>query len=276
MLMRFGLEVGGCPEEVSGDVIKRIHIAYIDAGARFVTTNTFGGSRTKLDKYGLGDKVSEINRRNTRLAVEAASGNGTFVAGDIGPTGEFIEPYGEFTMDRFIEVFSEQARALEQGGADLIIIETMAAIEETVAALKAARTSTSLPVIACMTFNRNPGGEYRTMMGVSPDQFVSTLSNEGADVLGTNCSLTPPDIIDLADELRNLTELPLLVQPNAGAPRLEDGRTVYDPIPDLEGCLKRIIATGVDMVGGCCGTDPEYIRLLKRLLEEAGRESDSS
>ncbi len=268
MLMRLGLQAGQCPEMVDEGTMAQVHNAYIEAGAQFITTNTFGGSRPKLTKFGLGERVAEINRRNTAAAKHAASGKGVYVAGDIGPTGEFIEPYGNFTGEQFEDVFAEQAKALAEGGADIIIIETMSAIEEMQSALKAAKASTSLSVIACMTFNKTPKG-YRTMMGVTPEDAVRAMHEGGADVVGTNCTLSPPDTIDLARELRALTNRPLLVQPNAGQPHLTNGKTTYAPIPDLENCLRQIIEAGTDIVGGCCGTDPEYIRLLRSLIDEA-------
>ena len=268
MLMRLGMKVGECPEMVDEAIMEQVHNAYITAGAQFITTNTFGGSRPKLAKFGLGDRVTEINRRNAAIAKRTATGRGVYVAGDIGPTGEFIQPYGDFTKGQFEEVFSEQAKALAEGGADLIIIETMSAIEELTAAIRAVKSSTTLPVIACMTFDKTPNG-YRTMMGITPQQAVGAMHESGADVVGTNCTLTPPEIVDLAKELRSLTERPILAQPNAGQPHLVDGKTTYAPIPNLEESLRQIIQAGTDIVGGCCGTDPEYIRLLRSLIDEA-------
>lgn len=267
MLMKEGLKVGKCPENVSKEAMIKIHRAYIEAGAQFITTNTFGGSRTKLRKYGLADKVSEINRKNAGAAREAAEEHDeVFVAGDIGPTGEFIEPYGDFTREDFEEVFSEQARALAEGGADIIIIETMTSLEEIEAAISSAK-KTGLPVIACMTFSQTPNGEYRTMMGVSVSDAIETMEKAGADVLGTNCTLTPPEIIPLVKEMRSLTDRPILAQPNAGQPRVVDGKTVYETIPDIEQNLREIIEAGVDIAGGCCGTDPDYIRTLRGIID---------
>mgnify|MGYP006292744381 FL=1 len=267
MLMKMGLEIGGCPEEVDADIIKKVHGVYIDAGAQFLTTNTFGGNKPKLNKYDLGGKVSQINRKNARIAVEAAENKEAYVAGDIGPTGEFIQPYGDFTEEQFDEVFSEQAKALADGGCDLIIVETMASTDEAAAAVRAAKKSTDLPVIGSMTFNKAPDG-YRTMMGISPEDAVKILEQAGADIIGSNCSLTPAEIEDLVADLRKLTEKPVLIEPNAGHPVLKDGKTVYEPIPDLETHLKKIVENGADIIGGCCGTDPEYIRRLRKIIDD--------
>lgn len=271
MLMRLGLEIGGCPETVPADVMLSIHNAYIEAGSQYVTTNTFGASRPKLAKYDLAAKTAEINKRNTETARHAAKGKNVLVAGDIGPTGEIIEPYGSFTMEQFIEVFTEQAFALAEGGADLFIIETMASKEELAAAIQACKAAAPIPVIACMTFDRTAQGGFKTMMGVTPEEAVSVMHSSRADACGANCTLSPADMVELARQYRSLTGLPILMQPNAGKPRIVNNKTVYDPIANLEMVLTELIAAGVDLAGGCCGTDPDYIRLLRKILDRASR-----
>ncbi len=266
MLMRLGLGIGGCPEEVPEDLMSRVHKEYITAGAHFITTNTFGGNRLKLMRYAAEGRLAGINSRNVKIARAAAADSGVFVAGDIGPTGEFIEPYGDYTPEQMEDVFWEQAAVLAESGADLIIIETMSALEEMAAAIRASRR-TQLPVIATMTFNRNPGGEFRTMMGVTPEDAVRLMSEEGADVVGANCSLTPSEMADLAALVRPIVNCPLIVQPNAGRPRVENGVTVYDPIEDLDGVIRSMSDAGADIIGGCCGTDPEYVRAVRRILD---------
>ena len=272
MLMKLGLEIGGCPETAPADVMLSIHNAYIEAGAQYITTNTFGASRPKLAKYDLAEKTADINKRNTETARRAAIGKNVFVAGDIGPTGEIIEPYGSFAMEQFIEVFTEQALALAEGGADLFIIETMASKEELAAAIEACKSAASIPVIACMTFDRAAQGGFKTMMGVTPEEAVSLMQSSHADVCGANCTLSPTDMVELAQQYRALTKLPILMQPNAGKPRISNGKTFYDPIQNIEKVLTDLIAAGVDLAGGCCGTDPDYIRLLRKILDRSSRE----
>jgi len=267
MLIQLGLKAGECPEMVSEEVMTKVHKDYIDAGSQYITTNTFGANRPKLAKFKLDSDVAKINRRNAGVARKAARGRGVLVAGDIGPTGELIKPYGDYTRDMFIDVFSEQAKALAESEVDLIIIETMTSIEELESAIHAARSVTVLPVIATMTFDKDVQGRYRTMMGVTPEAAVKVMEEKAVDACGANCTLSPSDMTDLVREFRKLTHLPLIFQPNAGKPKIVDDKTVYEPIPDLEKSILQIIAAGADIVGGCCGTDPKYIRVLGSLLK---------
>lgn len=266
MLIQLGLKAGECPEMVSEEVMMKVHKAYIDAGSQYITTNTFGANRPKLAKFKLDDEVAKINRRNAGVARKTAVGRGVLIAGDIGPTGELIEPYGDYTREMFIDIFSEQAKVLAESAVDLIIIETMTSIEELEASIHAVKSVTSLPVIATMTFDKDAQGRYRTMMGVTPEMGVRVMEEKAVDACGANCSLSPSDMIDLVREFRKLTHLPLIFQPNAGKPKMVDDKTVYEPIPDLEKSISQIIAAGADIVGGCCGTDPEYIHVLRHIL----------
>jgi len=267
MLFKSGFQSGGCPELAPAEMIKKIHKSYLDAGAEIIITNTFGANRPKLEKYGLADRLKEINRRNAQIACEIEFDEEFYVAGGLGPTGEFIEPYGEYTYAQFLEIFSEQVEALDSAGVDLIIIETMTAIEEFQAAIESAKKTTSLPVVACMAFNKNPNGFF-TMMGVSPLKMVQVAQQSGADIVGANCSLNPETMVELCEELVHISELPVIVEPNAGDPKLINGNTVYEPIPNLPEYLRRMVKLGVSIIGGCCGTDPQYISTLRKIVEQ--------
>jgi 5-methyltetrahydrofolate--homocysteine methyltransferase len=264
--MKRGLSSGECPEMASEEVILDVHREYLEAGAHFITTNTFGGTSIKLKNYGLEEKAFEINHRNAALAREAAKGRECFVMGDIGPTGEFVEPYGIMTFDQFYGTFSEQVKGLAEGGADLIIIETMMDLQETKAAIKAAKDNSNLAIFACMTFNNSPKG-FRSLTGVDPATAVSEMLEAGADVVGSNCSLVPVEIADLIKKMRAATDRPLIAQPNAGQPVIIDGKTTYDMGDNVEEEVASIIASGANIVGGCCGTDPDFIRMLRGLID---------
>ena len=244
-----------------------IHRAYIDAGATAIITNSFGGSRLKLTKAHLGDRVEELNSRLAEIAVQAA-GDDAFVLGDVGPTGEFIEPVGTMTADEMTDVFREQIRALVAGGVDGIIIETMMDPNEAACAVRAAKdVAPDLPVLASMTFEKNPRG-FRTMMGTTPELAAQILTEAGADVIGANCGgITPEQFVDLLGELRQGTDRPLLAEPNAGLPEIEDGKTVFREVPDTFARLApKYRELGAAAIGGCCGTTPEHIRAANSAL----------
>lgn len=245
------------------DELAEIHRAYIDAGANVILTNTFGGSRLKLAKVRLGERVAELNRRLAEIAVKAA-GNDAYVLGDVGPTGEFLEPMGTMTEDEMTDVYREQIRALVEGGVHGIMVETMMDPNEAACAVRASKdVAPDLLVFASMTFERNPYG-FRTMMGTTPELAAETLANAGADVIGANCGgITPDQFVDLLRELRVGTDHPLLVEPNAGLPELEDGKTVFREAPDTFARLTpKFRELGAAAVGGCCGTTPEHIRAI--------------
>ena len=245
------------------DELAAIHRAYIDAGADAVITDTFGGSRLKLAKAGLGERVVELNRRLAEVAKDAA-GSDAFVLGDVGPTGEFIEPLGTMSEQDIVDVFREQIEALVAGGVDGIIAETMMDVQEAVCAIRAAKeVAPDMPVLVSMTFEKNPHG-FRTMMGVTPADGARAMADAGADVIGANCGgITPDQFLELLDELRSGADLPLLAEPNAGLPEIEDGQTVFREAPDT---FARLAAEyrkrGVVALGGCCGTTPEHIQAI--------------
>ena len=268
MLMAAGLKAGESPEMWNIEkpsVVTDIHRKYYEAGSDVVHTNTFGGNALKLADRGLSDKMEIVNEQAAKLAREACPA-GKLVAGDIGPTGKLIKPLGDLSVEQAEEAFFRQAQALLKAGADLISIETMFSLEEALTALRAAKRIGNVPVIAALTFNRTKKGFF-TMMGEGVTQTVSALEGAGADVIATNCSLGSKDMIDLTKELRAATKRPILIQPNAGKPVTQKGVTFYQQSPaEFAQDGREIKSAGADMIGGCCGTNPEFIRALAEAL----------
>jgi len=266
MLIAAGLPVGHCPEVFDGDKIQWVHEQYVGAGADFILTCTFGGSVITLNKHGLGDRAREINRRNAEVARKAA-GERAYVVGDIGPTGELLQPFGICTEEDMIASFTEQARGLEEGGVDCFIVETMSDAKEMAAAAKAVRNVSQKPLITSMTFTSTPRG-YRTVMGTTVEQAVEAMTAAGADVFGVNCTLAPDEMVALVREFCKTTRRPVLAQPNAGRPHIDGERVVYPPIGHLDKHVEAILDAGAKLVGGCCGTNPDYIRLVRRIVNQ--------
>ena len=268
MLMAAGLKAGENPELWNIEkpsLVAEIHRQYYEAGSDAVHTNTFGGNAVKLADRGLAEKTEKINVEAARLAREACPA-GKFVAGDIGPTGKLLKPLGDLAIEEAEEAFFRQAQALVKGGVDLISIETMFSLQEALAALRAAKKLGAVTVIAALTFNRTKKGFF-TMMGEGVRQAVSAFEEAGADVIASNCSLGSSDMIDLTKELRAATRRPVLVQPNAGKPETQMGVTFYRQTPaEFAQDCREIRSSGADMIGGCCGTNPEFIRSLVHAL----------
>ena len=263
-LQERGLEPGGCPEELNmsrPDLIRGMAADYFAAGADMVLANSFGGSRFRLKKYGYADRVGEFNRLAAQHARSAAP-PGRYVAGSVGPTGEFLDPLGAVSETDMLDAFIEQITALQEGGADAVIIETMIAVEEASLAIKAARENTSLTVIATMTFEWGSRGFF-TVMGVTPERAVRELQEAGADVVGANCGNGIERMVELGQELRRATDGYLLIQSNAGIPSVIEGRIVYPETPEFMARGFKLLADiGVNIIGGCCGTTPSHIRAL--------------
>ena len=271
-LQAAGLQPGGCPEEWNishQDAVKGILRRYMEAGSQCAKTNSFGGSRIKLARMGLADRVVELNRAAASLAREV-SGPGRIVLASIGPTGEMMEPYGDLTEDQVKEAFAEQAKALQEGGADAILVETQSILEECCAAISAAREATGLPVLASFTFSPTRQGGYASMMGVHPADFAPAAIAAGACVIGTNCSNGPEHMVNVVRELRAAAPagFPLVAMPNAGIPELKDGKSVFPEDPEsLARKCAPFAECGVRFIGGCCGTTPEHIAELVKAFK---------
>ncbi len=267
-LMEAGLAAGEAPEvwnETHPAAVLEIHRRYYEAGADVVHTNTFGGNPLKLADRGLGHRMRALNLAAARLAREACPAGG-LVAGDLGPSGKMLAPLGDTTAEELSAAFMRQTEALLEGGVDLISIETMFSLEEALAALEGAKMAGASLVSVCVTYTRTKKGFF-TMMGESLSQCVRALEEAGADIIGTNCTLGSGDMVELVAAMRALTAKPLLAQPNAGKPRTVAGATVYDQPPeDFARDAVALREAGADLLGGCCGTDPAFIRALAGAL----------
>ena len=261
MLQAAGLKPGECPELVNverPEMIEAIHRAYIEAGSTIITTNTFGATSLKLAHYGLENRVAEINAAAVQAAKRAANGRAK-IAGDLGPTGRFIEPLGDLGFETAYDAYFKQAKALADAGADYIIIETSIDLQEMRAALLAAKDASKLLVICQMSYSE----DGRTVTGTDPETAATVLDAMGADVIGVNCSLGPVELLPVVEQLAKSTEKPVVVQPNAGLPQFVDGKTIFPMTPeDFAHWTPKLIAAGATFIGGCCGTTPAHIRAI--------------
>lgn len=246
------------------ELIRGIHHEYLQAGAEIIETNTFGGNSFRLARHSLADKVRDINRAGVRIAREAAKSFDVWVAGSVGPLGTRIEPLGKTSFQEAREAFRQQIEVLVEGGVDLLILETFGYMEEIHQAMLAARdVSASLPLVAQVTIDE----DGNCLDGSNPQTFVPKLVEWGADVIGCNCSVGPVAMLDAMERVRAATSLPLAAQPNAGIPRSVEGRNIYLCSPEyMASYARKFVAAGVRLVGGCCGTTPEHIRVMKSAL----------
>jgi len=261
-LQKRGMPAGVCPEIWCLDnpkVIGKIHNDYQEAGADVIYTCTFGANRIKLSQYGI-DNVRKINKKLAVLAKKAV-GAKALVAGDIGPTGKFVEPFGKLGFEEAVDIFKEQAEGLLEAGVDLFVIETMMDIQEARAALIALKELTNKFTIVTMTYESNG----RTLSGVDPLTALITLQSLGADAVGSNCSAGPQRMLEFLAALKPYSCVPLVAKPNAGIPRLVGGRTVFDmEAKEFSSFANKFAAIGINMLGGCCGTTPAHIKELKK------------
>lgn len=264
--MARGLKGGAHWNVERPEVVRAIHQEYRDAGAQVLLTNTFGANRLSLARHGFADRVADFNHAGVVLAREAAKED-AWVAGNIGPIGEFLEPYGERKPEEVLEVFIEQAAILAEGGVDFFLIETMTALEEAELAIRACREVSQLPVAVAMSFDPAKGG-YRTMMGQTPEECARALEEAGADLVGTNCgTVSPGQMAEIVAQMRSATTRPLLCEANAGAPHLMGNTLHYPQAPaDWLAGVWACRQSGAQCLGGCCGTTPDHIRLLAEAL----------
>ena len=275
-LIARGVEVGKCSDYLnieSPDIIFEIHQAYFRAGSDAVLTNTFGANKYALARHGLSDKVREINTAAVKIALRAA-GAGKYVLGDIGPSGDFLQPLGNLEPEELKDAFAEQAEALLAGGVDGFIIETETSLDEATIAVEAVKSvSRDLPVFVSFAFDR-VAGDFRTMMGVDIKSAATKMVSLGVDAVGFNCGTVSLDeYVELArkfvSEIMVLkkSRVVIFAEPNAGKPELVDGRTVYKVSPeDFAAAAEKIYSAGVKIIGGCCGTGPEHIKAMAKKL----------
>lgn len=264
MLQKKGLQLGQCPEIFNvenPEVIKFIHQGYIEAGAKVITTNTFGANEKKLrnTKYS----VEEVVKAAVKIAKDAIGEKEAYVALDIGPIGELLEPMGTLSFDEAYEIFKRQVLVGVENGVDLILLETMTDLYELKAAILAVKENCNLPIFATMTFESN----NRTFTGCTPEAMVLTLEGLGVDALGVNCSLGPKELISIVERITSISNLPVMVQANAGLPKIRDGKTVFDiSTKEFAEGAETFFNLGVSIIGGCCGTTFDYIKEVKEKL----------
>ena len=262
MLQQAGLKSGECPEmwnlEHKDKVLSIAH-QYAVLGVDILETNSFGGTRIKLKDFGLEEKSFEINKNAAELSLQAAL-PGQIVMGSMGSSGKLLM-MGEVTEEEMYDSFSEQAVALEAGGASAVIIETMTDLDEALIVIRAVQENTKLEILASFTFNHTPAGEYRTLMGQTPPQVIEAVLEKGVQIAGTNCGFGLKEMIPLVREIHEaFPQLPLLANANAGIPVVEGGVMKYPDTPEvMSGMIPELMEAGARIIGGCCGTTPEHI-----------------
>jgi 5-methyltetrahydrofolate--homocysteine methyltransferase len=266
LLQSMGLEDGQAPEAwvlEKPERIQALYQSYVNAGSNLFLTCTFGGTRYRLQNHGLEDRVHEVNRRAAELARDVA-GDAAFVAGDMGPTGQLLQPLGPLTKEEMTAAFAEQAAGLAAGGVDFLLIETMSALGEAQAAIAGARQAADLPIICTFSFDTHG----RTMMGTKPQEVAETIGPlvEG---IGANCGKDPAEYVGFIQAMRQAAPDAILwAKPNAGLPRLEAGEVVYDATPEfMADVAHQLRQAGAQVIGGCCGTTPTHITAMARRLE---------
>ena len=264
-----GLAIGDFPDAwnlTHPERVEAVARAYVEAGSRVILTNTFGANRVRLAEHELRDRVAELNRRGVEVSRRAGAGR-AFVFASIGPSGKMLMT-GEVSSEQLRAAFEEQACALAEARPDALVVETMSDLEEANLAVAAAR-ATGLPVVACMVFDSGRDKD-RTMTGVTPEQAAKTLRAAGADVVGANCGQGIAGFVTICQRLRAAADRPVWIKPNAGLPELVEGRAVYRATPEtFASHVPALLEAGANFIGGCCGTNPGFIRALKQELDRA-------
>jgi len=269
MLFDYGLKPGEPPESFNltrPEVLEEIAHLYMDAGAEIIQTNTFGASPLRLSSYSLEDKTEKINR-NAVLAVRKVVKDRAYVSASCGPSGKLLKPYGEVEPEEIYSSFERQMSMLISAGVDAICIETMTDLREAQLAIKAAKAvSPSTPVMATMTFDPTPKGFY-TVMGTSIQDAAQGLKEAGADIIGSNCGNGIENMIKIAKEFKKYSDLPIIIQSNAGLPEMQGDKPIYPETPEfMAEKAKELVSAGVSIIGGCCGTTPEHIRAIRKMV----------
>jgi 5-methyltetrahydrofolate--homocysteine methyltransferase len=274
-LMIAGLAQGNCGEAWNlnhPDRVLAIQRRYAEAGSECIITNTFGGSRIMLNRHSQADHVPEINKAGVAIAREALGDRDGYVLGDIGPFGGLMVPFGDFTEEQVQSAFEEQAAALVEGGADAIIIETQTSLEELLIGIKAAQTAGAKCIIGSMAYDVTlDGSTFRTMMGIDPERAAEFMEENGADIVALNCGtgMEMERARMAVERYKRTTSLPVMVQPNAGKPKLVNMKVVYDETPEqmVKG-LVPLLESGANIVGSCCGSTPDHICAFRKAMDE--------
>jgi 5-methyltetrahydrofolate--homocysteine methyltransferase len=274
-LMIAGLEQGNCGEAwnlTHPERVLAIQRRYVEAGSDCLITNTFGGSRIMLTRHSEADHVVEVNKAGVEIARHAFGEKEGYVLGDIGPFGGLLQPFGEFTEAQVQSAFEEQAAALVEGGADAIIIETQTSLEELLIGIQAAQTAGAKCIIGSMAYDLTlDGSTFRTMMGIEPERAAEFMEENGAHIVALNCGtgMEMERARQAVERYKRVTGLPVMVQPNAGKPRLVNMKVVYDETPEqMVKDLPPLLEAGANIVGACCGSTPEHIRAFRKVMDE--------
>ena len=266
LLQKAGMPTGVCPEAwilEHPEAILKVQRDYVEAGSDILYAPTFTCNRIKLKEYGLEENVVSMNRELVALSKQAAAGK-ALIAGDMTMTGESLRPLGKLTLEELIDVYKEQAAALYEAGVDLFVVETMMSLPESRAALIAIKEVCDLPVMVSMTFAE----DGKTLYGTTPECAMVVLESLGASVVGVNCSTGPLEMVDVVKKMRSVSQIPILAKPNAGLPELENGKTIYKMTPEeFVSYIPQLVEAGAGMLGGCCGTDSRFIKLLKETAQ---------
>jgi 5-methyltetrahydrofolate--homocysteine methyltransferase len=276
LLFQRGLKQGDCPESLNSrnpELLEEIARLYLMAGSDIVQTNTFGGSPLKLAEYGLEEKTEELNKA-AAACVRRCVGSRAFVSGSCGPSGGILKPYGSADPEDLYHGFKRQMGALIDAGVDVICVETMTDVNEATLAVRAAKAiSAKIPVMATMTFDETPRGFF-TIMGVGIGEAARELEDAGADIVGSNCGNGIENMVKIAREFRAASDLPVLIQSNAGLPEMRSGAIVYPETPEyFAEQTEHLISAGASIIGGCCGTTPDHIRAVRQAVDSRRRSS---